>query len=79
MNWQTILDPPCPYCAVWIGPHDHSMRADGTLGGVVRRVDADGQPLPVPTLEHGEMPEDADGERVMKDCGGSDERWDGSE
>lgn len=30
-----VLIEPCPYCAVWIGPHRHWLREDGSLGLIV--------------------------------------------
>ena len=37
-GWVTVLDAPCPWCALWIGPHEHWVREDGTLGVIVRRL-----------------------------------------
>lgn len=35
-RYAVALEPPCSYgCGVWIGPHWHSVRKDGTLGILV--------------------------------------------
>lgn len=31
-GWIRSNEEPCEWCAVWIGPHEHSVREDGTLG-----------------------------------------------
>ncbi len=37
-GWIRSNEEPCEWCAVWIGPHEHSVREDGTLGNVVRAI-----------------------------------------
>jgi hypothetical protein len=37
--WVWCVTEPCPYCAVWTGPHRHLLRSDGTLGNVVEAVE----------------------------------------
>lgn len=33
-----VWRPPCDYCAVWVGPHRHYLRRDGTVGTLVEEL-----------------------------------------
>lgn len=34
-----VTEAPCEHCAVWIGPHRHWLREDGSLGLVVQSLE----------------------------------------
>jgi hypothetical protein len=42
MRWIRIEHGPCEWCAIWLGPHEHSLRDDGTLGNLVRPITQEG-------------------------------------
>jgi hypothetical protein len=37
-RWHYCLAEPCEWLAVWIGPHRHLLKDDGSIGIVVERV-----------------------------------------
>lgn len=38
--WEVVRAEPCPHCAVWIGPHRHLLRDDGSVGVIVEPIPA---------------------------------------
>jgi hypothetical protein len=38
LRWHYCLAEPCEWLAIWIGPHRHLLKGDGTIGIVVERV-----------------------------------------
>lgn len=37
--WIDFVDPPCEWCAVWIGPHRHLVADDGNVGAIITSID----------------------------------------
>jgi hypothetical protein len=42
LRWYYCLTEPCEWLAIWIGPHRHLLRDDGSLGIVVERISSAG-------------------------------------
>lgn len=41
IRWMRVEEAPCPLCAIWPGPHDHSIHDDGRLGPLVVKAGHD--------------------------------------
>jgi hypothetical protein len=46
-RWVEVHDEPCPWCAMWVGAHRHSVMPDGTLGIVMEPINPEYPDRPV--------------------------------